>query len=58
MEAYLASGLFRTYANSFVYVERTLQNGSLRKGLVGMVDLEAYDYNPGSTSPSGPPSGR
>ena len=51
MEAYLASGLFRTYANSFVYVERTLQNGSLRKGLVGMVDLEAYDYNPGSTSP-------
>lgn len=50
MEAYLANGLFRTYENSFVYVERTLQNGSVRKGLVGMVDLEAYDYNPGSTS--------
>lgn len=50
MEAYLAQGLFRTYKDSFVYVERVLQNGSIRKGLVGMVDLEAYDYNPGATS--------
>ena len=50
MEAYLESGLFQTYENAFVYVERTLQNGSVRKGLVGMVDLEAYDYTPGSTS--------
>ena len=41
MEAYLESGLFQTYENAFVYVERTLQNGSVRKGLVGMVDLEA-----------------
>ena len=51
MEAYLANGLFRTYENSFVYVERTLQNGSVRKGLVGMVDLEQYDYEPGSAAP-------
>lgn len=50
METYLAQGLFRTYKDSFVYVERVLQNGSVRKGLVGMVDLEAYDYNPGATS--------
>ena len=42
MEAYLQSGLFQTYENAFVYVERTLQNGSVRKGLVGMVDLEDY----------------
>ena len=50
MEAYLANGLFRTYENSFVYVERTLQNGSVRKGLVGMVDLEQYDYEPGAST--------
>ena len=31
-----------------IYVERTLHNGKLRRGLVGMVDLEQYDYEPGS----------
>ena len=41
--------LFRS-PNSFVYVERTLENGSIREGLVGMVDLDAYDYTPGATS--------
>lgn len=50
MEHYLDSGLFERYADSYVYVERTLQNGSVRRGLVGMVDLEAYDYHPGSQS--------
>lgn len=51
MEAYLQKGLFRCYPNALVYVERVLQNGAVRKGLVGMVDLEAYDYNPGAVSP-------
>ena len=50
MAAYLEQDLFTVYPNSFVYVERTLQSGAIRKGLVGMVDLEAYDYSMGSTS--------
>ncbi len=50
MNAYLKEGLFQAYPDSFVYVERTLQNGSVRKGLVGAVDLDAYDYNAGATS--------
>lgn len=48
MAVYLQNGLFTTYPDSFVYVERTLQNGSVRRGIVGAVDLAAYDYNPGS----------
>ena len=44
MEAYLAQGLFRAVPDSFVYVERTLRSGAIRRGLVGAVDLEAYDY--------------
>jgi hypothetical protein len=32
-------------------VERTLINGAVRPGLIGAVDLETYDYNPGSVSP-------
>ncbi len=34
-----------------IYVERTLPNGSVRYGLVGKLDLEAYDYTKNSTSP-------
>ena len=50
MAEYLKNEVFRTLKNAFVYVERTLENGSVRKGLVGMVDLDAYDYSTGSTS--------
>lgn len=50
MAAYMARGIFQTYENSLVYVERTLENGSVRKGLMGMVDLDAYDYSTGSVS--------
>jgi len=50
MAEYINNDIFKTYENSFIYVERTLENGSIRKGLVGMIDLEAYDYNPGATS--------
>ncbi len=50
MDKYLASNVFTTYANSYIYVERTLINGSVRPGLIGAVDLEQYNYNPGSVS--------
>ncbi len=48
MEQYLKEGLFQTWKDSLFYVERWLDNGTLRRGLVGMVDLEQYDYTPGS----------
>ena len=50
MAKYMAEDVFTVYENSFVYVERTLENGSIRMGLVGMVDLDAYDYSAGSDS--------
>lgn len=50
MRAYLTGGVFREYKDSYIYVERTLQDGSVRQGIVGIVDLEAYDYNPDSVS--------
>ena len=50
MAQYMKDGVFAEYPASYVYVERTLENGSVRKGLVGMVDLDAYDYTPGATS--------
>ena len=50
MAEYLKDDVFTCYPNSFVYVERTLENGDIRLGLVGMVDLDAYDYSIGATS--------
>ncbi len=50
MDNYLENDAFVTYANAYVYVERTLQNGTVRPGLIGAVDLEEYNYNPGSES--------
>ena len=58
MSAYLASGLFRVYENSYIYVERTLSDGTVRRGLVGMLDLEEYDYSKNSVSPIRPPRAR
>ena len=37
--------------DGFIYVERTLPDGSVRRGIVGAVDLEAYDYAEGSAPP-------
>ena len=50
MSRYLREGRFREYPDSLIYVERTLDSGKVRRGLVGMLDLEAYDYEPGATS--------
>lgn len=50
MKEYLEADIFKTYTNAYVYVERTLVNGELRKGIVGMVDLEEYDYSSDATS--------
>ena len=50
MTQYLEEDAFLCYPDSYIYVERTLENGSVRRGLVGMVDLETYDFSAGSTS--------
>lgn len=51
MKDYLVEDVFREIPDSYVYVERTLPNGKVRKGLVGKLDLEAYDWAAGSVSP-------
>lgn len=50
MKEYLRGGIFNVYRNSMVYVERTLKNGKIRRGVLGLIDLEEYDYNKGSRS--------
>lgn len=41
---------YTKYENSMIYVERTQTNGKLRQGIIGMIDLEEYNFNKGSKS--------
>ena len=48
MEGYLANGVFKTLPDSLIYLERTQSDGRVRHGLIGCIDLEQYDFTPGS----------
>lgn len=50
MYDYLNRKIFSEHPNSYIYVERTMQNGSIRAGIVGAIDLEEYDYSKDSNS--------
>ena len=48
MEKYLGEDVFKTLPDSLIYIERTQSDGKVRHGLIGMVDLDQYDFTPGS----------
>lgn len=50
MDQYLAEKVFREFKNSYIYIERTLTDGNIRRGILGMIDLEAYHYLPDSAA--------
>ncbi len=45
-DEYLDKGLFERFENSYLYIERTLASGLVRRGLMGQLDLEQYDNAP------------
>lgn len=47
MEEYVANGVFEEHKNAMILVHRTTVSGT-RKGLVGIIDLNEYDYRKGS----------
>ena len=48
MSQYLRQDQFNILSDALIYVERRLDDGMVRRGIVGMIDLEQYDYEPGS----------
>ena len=48
MKRYLEEDVFQCLEQSLLYIERTQSDGKVRHGLIGMVDLERYDFTPGS----------
>lgn len=51
MHEYLESDLFTEYKDALIYLERTLPSGKVRRGIVGAVELDAYDFKKGAISP-------
>lgn len=43
--------LSTVHRDRFIYIERTLTGGKVRRGILGKIDLEQYDYNADSKSP-------
>ena len=48
MKENLETGKFKTIVNCFIYLERTLSDGTVRKGLIGKLDLEDYSFEKGA----------
>ena len=48
MDSYLKGDVFDTLTDSLIYIERSQSDGKIRHGLIGMVDLDQYDFTPGS----------
>ena len=57
MEKYLSGGVFRKLTHSYVYLERHITGQRVRRGLLGVIDLDAYDYRPEILSPVNPTEG-
>ncbi len=51
MKQGLSKNVFKEYKDSMIYLERIQDDGEVRAGIVGCIDLEDYDYKKGSVSP-------
>lgn len=49
MQKYL-NDLLEPFPDSMIYLERRLKSGRVRRGIIGAVDLECYDYTKGARS--------
>ena len=51
MKALMDEDFFNEYKDSMIYLQRTQKDGKVREGLMGIVDLEGYNYEVGSQTP-------
>lgn len=52
MAKYLTEDVFAVHENALIYVEREITGGKIRRGIIGKLDLEAYDYLAGTNPPA------
>ena len=51
MKTLMDENFFNEYKDSMIYLQRTQKDGKIREGLMGIVDLEGYNYEVGSQTP-------
>lgn len=51
MKELMDENFFNEYKDSMIYLQRTQKDGKIREGLMGIVDLEGYNYEVGSQTP-------
>lgn len=57
MRDYISGDIFAEHRSSYVYIERVTSPGKIRRGLLGKIDLEQYDYGAHSRSAVRPTEG-
>jgi len=50
MENYIKNDIFSVIKNSYIYIERQIGENKIRKGLIGIFDLDEYDFSIKSAS--------
>ncbi len=50
MQRYLDDNIFAKYFDALIFVERIQSDGKCRRGIVGKIDLECYDYRSGTNA--------
>ncbi len=50
MNRYLDEGILKCHKDTMIYLERTQADGRVRRGIVGSIDLEDYDFSRGADS--------
>lgn len=48
MQDYLDGDVFKVFEDSIFYVERVQSDGMVRHGIIGKIDLDAYEFTPGN----------
>ena len=48
MQSYIDGNIFNNFSDAIIYVERIQSDGKCRRGIVGKIDLESYDYRSGT----------
>ena len=51
MQEYLDRGIVVPVGDTMIYLEREQSDGRVRRGIVGAIDLEQYDFHKGATTP-------
>ncbi len=50
MQSFIDGDIFETYNDALIYIERIQSDGKCRRGVVGKIDLGAYDYHSGTNA--------